>query len=155
MAWFWGIILAFFHMMLLAEMLCWLLFCKSIPSSQLLETHHIPGACSLPEPLSFVATVILKISYHSAWGRWKMKRPPCGRFNCLRLTVGVFFPSKCFFSTRDVFKDCHVSWLIYSVDPQLPSCVDCGGFCSTVATEVFKFSRGEVKISQGSFFSPH
>lgn len=74
--------------LLMAEMPCWVLFCKSMPSLQLLEPRHVPRACSLPQPLSFAATVISKTSHHCAWGRWKMKRPPCGRLDCSRLTFG-------------------------------------------------------------------
>lgn len=115
--------------MLVAEMLCWVLFSKLMSSSQLLEPQHVPRACSLPELLSFVATVISKTSHHSAWAAWEIKRPPSARSSCLRLTV-VFFPKQMF--PGDVFKGCHVSWLRYSVDPQLPS-QDHGEFCSTVA----------------------
>lgn len=74
-----------------AEVLHWALFCKLMSSSQPLEPQHVPRACSLPEPLSFAATVISKTSHRSAWGRWEMKRPPCGRFDCSRLTFGFVF----------------------------------------------------------------
>lgn len=87
---FLGIRLAFFHLMLVAEVLCWVLFSKLISSSQLLEPQHVHRACSLPELLSFAATVISKTSHHSAWGTWEMKMPPSARSACLRLTVVVF-----------------------------------------------------------------
>lgn len=87
---FLGIRFAFFHLMLVAEVLCWVLFSKLISSSQLLEPQHVPRACSLPELLSFAATVISKTSHHSAWGTWEMKMPPSARSACLRLTVVVF-----------------------------------------------------------------
>lgn len=86
-----GIRFAFFHSMLVAEVLCWVLLSKLMSSSQLLEPQHVPRACSLPELLSFVATVISKTSHHSAWATWEIKRPPSARSACLRLTV-VFFP---------------------------------------------------------------
>lgn len=105
---FLGIRLAFFHLMLVAEVLCWLLFSKLMSSLQLLEPQHVPRACSLPELLSFVATVISKTSHHSAWATWEIKSPLSLRSARLRLTV-VFFPKQVF--PGDVFKGCHILWL--------------------------------------------
>lgn len=64
---------AFFHLGLVAEVLCWMLFSKLVSPSQLLEPQHVPRAHSLPELLSFAVTVISKTPHHSAWyhGKWK------------------------------------------------------------------------------------
>lgn len=88
--WLLGNCLCFFDVIAMAEVLCWVLFYKLMSSSQLLEPQHLPRACSLPELLTFTATVIWKTSHHSAWGRWEMKRLPCGRFDYSKLTVAFF-----------------------------------------------------------------
>lgn len=128
---FLGIRFAFFHLVLVAQVLHWVLFSKLLSSSQLLEPQHVPRACSLLELLSVAATVISKTSHHSAWATWEMKITSFCKICLLEVNCCFFFPKQTF--PGDVFKGCHVSQLRYSVDPQLPSHVDHGGFCSMVA----------------------
>lgn len=132
-----------------AEVLLWVLFCKLMSSSQLLELHYVRWASFLPRLLYQLFITLLPLSFQRVHitvqgedGKWK------------GLLVGdsIAWGGGFYLSQANVSSQLEVcsqmtmlrDWAILLIF-QLPFHVDFWGFFSTVAKKMFKFSEDRSK----------
>lgn len=97
---------------------CWFIsWC--LPHSHSVSLGHVVCLSPRTGSLLFCNYCHFKDFTSQCLGKMGNEKASLWEIGLLEVNIFFSFSNKCFFSTGSVFKDSHVSWLWYSVDPSV------------------------------------